>query len=326
MKINVRKWLGEMRERFRDNPTRALLYIGYTWYLVFWYAVTSRFPIGTNVYERDWDLLIVLDACRIDALREVADEYNFIDNVEETWSVGSQSDEWMSNTFTQSYEKEIERTQYITANGHAGQLFEHNILPPKNNTTPVDLSNWDLVSLDTFDTIEMVWRNYHDSTYQVALPRIMTDHAIKAGRENDPDRLLVHYMQPHRPYVGQAISENRRPTDLEIEGYKKIETGDADPDEVYDLYIDTLRFVLDEIEILLENINADRVLITADHGEAFGEFKAYGHPEGFLHPVVKKVPLVRTSANDEKTRDPNLEIDQDTEVDLEQHLRDLGYR
>jgi hypothetical protein len=30
--------------------------------------------IGTNVFDRDWDVLILLDTCRVDALREVKSE------------------------------------------------------------------------------------------------------------------------------------------------------------------------------------------------------------------------------------------------------------
>ncbi|WP_285266193.1 sulfatase-like hydrolase/transferase [Halobacterium salinarum] len=291
-----------------------------------WYAVTSRVPLGTNVYERDWDVLVILDACRVDTLREVADEYDFIENVETMWSVGSQSDEWMANTFTEDYRSDIEKTHYVTGNGHVGQLFERHDLPPKNNTTPVDFSRWDLVDLSTFDAVDMVWKEHHDETYHVAIPRIMTDHAIQASREENPDRLMVHYMQPHLPYIGQAVREGRPPTALEQEGYEQLETGDAEREEVYDLYEETLRFVLDDIEELLENVDAETVAITADHGEAFGEFRAYGHPEGFPHPIVKKVPWVETTATDERSREPDLETTQNSQIDLEEHLRDLGYR
>lgn len=326
MQTNVRKWLAEMREQFRSNPTRAPLYVVYTWYLVFWYTVTSRRPIGTNVYERDWDVLLILDACRVDTLREVSDEYAFLEDIDTMWSVGSQSDEWMANTFIEGYREEIGRTQYLSGNGHTGQLFERGSLPPKNNTTPVDLSRWDLVDLSAFDSVEMVWKNYHDDTYNVALPSVMTDHAIDAGRKDDPDRLMVHYMQPHLPYLGRAMREERPLTDLEREGYEQLETGDADREKVYELYKETLRVALDEIEVLLENIDANRVAITSDHGEAFGEGGAYGHPEGFPHPIVKKVPWVETSASDEGTREPDLKRDTAERVKLEQHLRDLGYK
>ncbi|QRY23495.1 sulfatase-like hydrolase/transferase [Halobacterium sp. GSL-19] len=326
MRTNVREWLAEMRQRFRENPVRAPLYVVYTWYLVIWYAVTSRMSLGTNVYERDWDVLLILDACRIDTLREVADEYEFIDDVETMWSVGSQSDEWMANTFTEEYRPEIEKTHYVTGNGHASQLFERHNLPPKNNTTPLDVSRWNLEDLSTFDAVDMVWQDHHDETYGVALPRSMTDHAIQASRDNNPDRLMVHYMQPHRPYIGHAIREGRPPTELEQEGYEQLEAGEADRDVVYDMYRETLRFVLDDIEELLENLDAETVAITADHGESFGACGAYGHPEGFPYPIVKKVPWVETTATDEHSREPDVESSQTDQIDVEEHLEDLGYR
>ena len=33
---------------------------------------------GTSVYEEDWDVLIVLDACRPDVLEHLAQEYTFL--------------------------------------------------------------------------------------------------------------------------------------------------------------------------------------------------------------------------------------------------------
>lgn len=73
-------------------------------------ACTSRYPIGRNVYERDWDLLVVLDTCRVDALREVSPEYDFIGEVDAVWSVGSATAEWTANTFTQSHLDKISKT------------------------------------------------------------------------------------------------------------------------------------------------------------------------------------------------------------------------
>lgn len=326
MNINLREWFHEMYEQFRENPSRTPLYVVYTWYLVIWYAVTSRVPLGTNVYEREWDLLVILDACRTDTLKEVAHEYDFIENVDTIWSVGSQSDEWMANTFKNSYRSEINRTHYITANGHATQLFEREILPPKNNTTPIDLSSWELVDLEDFGQVDFIWKHNHDEKYNIVLPEVMTDYVIDAGRHSNSDMLIAHYMQPHLPYIGQALRENREATELEMKGYECLEDGSAEKDEVYELYRDTLRLVLDEVEELLQNIDADNVVITSDHGEAFGEFKAYGHPEGFPHPIIKRVPWVQTSATDKRTREPDLEGESNKKIDIDQHLRDLGYR
>lgn len=326
MEMNLQEWFADMGQKFREKPLRAPLYVIYTWYLVVWYAVTSRLPLGTNVYEREWDVLVILDACRVDTLREVADEYDFIENVETMWSVGSQSDEWMANTFTEKFRSEVEKTHYVAGNGHTGQLFERHTLPPKNNRTPFDFSRWNLVDISTFDAVDMVWQDHHDETYKVALPRVMTDYAIQASRNRDPDRLMLHYMQPHLPYIGQAVREERPPTELEQEGYEQLESGDAEREEVYGLYKETLRYVLDDIEELLENIDAETVAITADHGEAFGEGRAYGHPEGFPHPIVKRVPWVETTATDQHSREPDLAADESSETSLEEHLEDLGYR
>jgi len=34
--------------------------------------------VGNNVFNKDWDLLIILDSCRVDALKEVAENYEFL--------------------------------------------------------------------------------------------------------------------------------------------------------------------------------------------------------------------------------------------------------
>lgn len=68
---------------------------------------SSRRPLGTNVFERDWGLLVVLDTCRYDALAAVADDYDFLDDVSAVTSVGGSTREWRANT-----------------SGH-GELFAH---------------------------------------------------------------------------------------------------------------------------------------------------------------------------------------------------------
>jgi hypothetical protein len=35
------------------------------------------FESGINIYEKDWDLLVVLDTCQVDAMKEVIGEYYF---------------------------------------------------------------------------------------------------------------------------------------------------------------------------------------------------------------------------------------------------------
>ncbi|MFC7174344.1 hypothetical protein ACFQL0_15370 [Haloplanus litoreus] len=97
--------------------------------------------------------------------------------------------------------------------------------------------------------------------------------------------------------------------------------------EAFERYLETLRVVLDDVEVLLRNLDAETVVITADHGELFGELGAYGHPIGFPHPAVKRVPWVETSATDTGSCEPMVEPPAEVEADdyLEDHLENLGY-
>ena len=52
---------------------------------------TSRYPIGTHVFELEWDILVILDTCRVDAMRAVSQDYDFISNVNKIWSLGGTS-------------------------------------------------------------------------------------------------------------------------------------------------------------------------------------------------------------------------------------------
>jgi hypothetical protein len=52
------------------------------------------------------------------------------------------------------------------------------------------------------------------------------------------------------------------------------------------------------VALLLENVDAERVVITADHGEGFGEYGVYEHPVGCPAPTIKRVPWATTTAAD----------------------------
>jgi hypothetical protein len=102
------------------------------------------------------------------------------------------------------------------------------------------------------------------------------------------------------------------------------------PEAAWEAYLDELRYVLDDVELLLENYDANRVVITADHGEAFGEYGIFGHPIGSLHPKVRTVPWAVTSATDTRTYEPNTAPpstrEEATSQNAEETLEALGYK
>lgn len=305
-------------------------------YVLAWKLVTSRRSFGTNIFEKEWDHLIILDACRTDAIIEVSPEYDFLNDIDTIWSVGSTSKEWVESTFCEPYLKEINNTAYITANPYGNVLtndrgkFDY----PETEDTYVDSLSVlhkfikdKSVSFEDLAHLEPLWvqeEERPDGADTAPLPERVTDHTIKASRTGDFDRIISHYMQPHQPYFSTSNKFSEL-TKLEKNPISHIKSGEFQT--VWEAYLDNLRFVLDDVEILLQNIDGE-VVITADHGEMMGEMGLYAHPTGHLHPKLRKVPWVRTDTHDIETKHPDVELEgvnKNTKASMEQ-LEALGYR
>jgi hypothetical protein len=187
-------------------------------------------------------------------------------------------------------------------------------------------ADWDVVDKEDFGELWQIHKHDYKEYFSPPPPDFVTDHVIQAGREFDFDRTVVHYFQPHIPYIRGPYEEKRPPTEKEAHPWDAIRSGRATKAEIWELYLDNLRLVLDSVERLVENYDAETVVISADHGDLMGELGAYGHPEGVPHPNLKKVPWVETSATDNETSTPSVDIRrQQSHMDIDQHLRDLGY-
>lgn len=329
MKISVSEWASRFHERRQDSLTQATVTAGHRIYLGVWDTIYSRLPLGENIYDREWDALLVLDACRVDALRAVANEYEFFesDDVEAVWSVGTRSEEWYANTFTEQYREEIEETALVSANGYTESVFGSGDIIPIEVTVPFAKPNRNPVSKADFALYDPVWEYGRSDTLGVTPPRVVTDRAIEAGR-NEYGRLVVHYIQPHSPYLAGAIEEDRPIKDTELNSWDALERGELTPEELWEMYLDNLRLALDEVRLVLNNIDAETVAITADHGELFGEAGLAGHPAGIPHPTLLRVPWVETTATNSASYEPSMretEIGSSVETELEEQLDALGY-
>lgn len=263
---------------------------------------------GVSIYEENWDLVVVLDACRPDALRQVQSEYDWISSAQGArYSVASTSATWMERTFASDYSSAISRTAYITANAHTE----------------------DCVSPRDFAHLEEVWRDAFDPDLGTIPPRPVTDRTIAAIREGTADRYITHYMQPHFPSIPDPLGFG-------------IQVGAPNPDanewvwadgkpeahtrkRLWKAYIANLRHVLDEVEIVLNNVDAERVFITADHGNAFGEWGLWGHPRNRPIPDLRRVPWVAVSATDTGVYTPDTPANQTQQTTRDTQLRALGY-
>lgn len=262
-------------------------------------VLSPLFEEGTNIYEKEWDVLLLLDACRVDAMEEVANEYEFLDYPDTHRSTASTSGEWMRTTFTDEYIHEIQNTIYITANGHSEEVRD-----------------------EPFTKFEDLYNYGWDDDLGTVPAETVTDVAIEVGREQSYDRMIVHYMQPHFPSVPRPIGHGNYFDNV----WKGLMIGKGDREEIWKSYIANLRYVLDHVDILLENIDADTVVISSDHGNAKGEWFVYDHPLGVPIECVKTVPWYTTSAFDQETRKPSVDRNKrDVETNVHERLQELGY-
>lgn len=266
---------------------------------------------GDNIYEDDWDVLIILDACRIDLLREVTGEYPFLKAIETRRSVGSTSAEWMDNTFTTEHRDAVADTIYVTGNpfsdGH--------------------------VSAEKFAVVDEVWRNKWDAAAETIRPRPLTDRAITQWRsQTNADRMIVHYMQPHYPFIGSSIGgaglslENWGETFDSRNVWELLRDDEIEHDALWHAYRENLRTVLNDVEFLLETIDAGTVAITADHGNAVGEYGVYGHPAGICLSALRDVPWVTMSAEQVREYEPETTNESPTNENVSDRLEALGYK
>ena len=266
-----------------------------------------------SVYEREWDVLLLLDCARVDMMEAVRDEYEYVTEVSEHVSPGTTSPEWMEHTFTDEYADEIARTLHVTANPHSADRLDG----------------------DDFLHLEEVWRDGWNEEHGTILPRTITDRAIALHRELRPDRTIVHYMQPHGPFIPfpdldvKDVSGPERGGDGGKNVPELVESGYT-REELWKFHVENLRCVLDDLEVLLSNIDADRVVISADHGQALGEGGEWGHHWGSTLDCLRTVPWCETSASDTGTYEPEYELDGTASDDedrsvVEDRLEHLGY-
>ena len=263
---------------------------------------------GENVFTSDWDLCVILDACRYDLLLEVAGKYSFLSDPTSKISVDSKTDAWTRKTFSRADVSHLENTTYVTANPFSRQISE-----------PANLHS-----------IDHVWQYGWDNDNGTVLSRIVTDRAISASRNGSQDSLLVHYLQPHIPFVPweENTPLGRGNFGLDGRGTKdtwlRLRDSELTAKEVWDGYRQNLRHVLDEVALLLNNVNAKSTVITFDHGNGLGEWGIFGYPIHTPFDRIRKVPWVETKAVDQGTYTPS-QYDVEKTGSVTEKLREPEY-
>ncbi len=262
--------------------------IGKKAYLRVLQAIGRRIPYGTSVYDRSWDVLVVLDACRADLFQSVVPDSTLdVDSTATLRSVGSSSSEWLENTFLDT--PETAETVMVTGNTWTDRYLD----------------------ADAFLALDEVWKYAWDEQLDTVPPAAITDRAIAHAQARDPDRLIVHYMQPHHPFIPAPLvgDEGMARTGSYSSGsnpWSLLRQGTLTADAVWEAYAANLRHVLPEVATLITHV-AGRIAITADHGNLFGEWGLYGHPMHTPIPALVTVPWATTDGAGQTTYDPSFE-------------------
>lgn len=274
-----------------------------------------KYGSGLDVMKAEWDNLILLDACRYDHFKKYT---SFEGDLSRVVSKGRGSWEFIQENYVG---KELHDTVYVTANPHSERIGQ-----------------------DVFYTVETVLGKW-DSDMGTVPPSCMTEVAIEAQETYPNKRLIVHYMQPHTPHLGEIAqdletqyvqNQYAQPSDgndsktqaEERKIFELYKNGQITTAELRESYLQTLSIVEPHVKDLVEELKG-KTVISADHGENLGEIqfgmRLTGH--GPNSKEVRFVPWMELPYEERKTvtRESPIGFRYLEDEYVEDKLADLGY-
>jgi hypothetical protein len=238
-------------------------------------------------------------------------------------SKGSSTAEWLRANF---HGPDLRDTVYVTANPQ----LERN------------RDGWDI---DLHETINVWLEDGWDEEIGTVRAETMTETAIEAHGRFPDKRIVVHYMQPHYPFVSsdttvdkdhlsQIDCDGESPEGENIWNQKFTGELSLSQNDLWSMYVDNLEYVLKYVAKLLDKISG-KTIVTADHGNYVGQrasplpIREYGHPRGLYDDAVTRVPWLVHEANGRRkiVAESGEETVDDVESDVvAERLRNLGYK
>jgi hypothetical protein len=275
---------------------------------------------GEYVMEKDWDNLIILDACRFDSFAAASPFDGELSKME---SRGETTGRFIVENFKgRSYHD----TLYICANAAVG-----------SKRHLVDVFKFSGVwRQDTFENF--------DRMYREGIPtKSVTDECWRLLNEYPNKRLIAHFLPPHPPFVvkdGEALKKGNKYRD-----FTAARQGEVDQESVRKVYNENMEYILNKITDFVEDLDG-KTVITSDHGELLGEgirpaFQVlhprwgirhrqrfdYAHYDYVRHPILITVPWLELDyENRRKTIEGEPRGDTMNEEIIEDQLESLGYR
>lgn len=272
-------------------------------------AITSREDFETiNYREEEWDNLIVLDACRYDTF----EKKNDIDGkLSKVYSNASHTWNFLKNNFR----NDNSDTVYVTGSPMTTGYEKY------------------------FHKLIHVWKDKWNNEKRTVLPEDITDSALEANKDFPDKKLIIHYMQPHYPFIGEKGEEIDVMGSFEYGSrddpsiWERMQFEDLDEKKVIEAYEENLEIVLPDVERLIEELEG-KTVVTGDHGNIFGKkvglspMEIYGHPPGVKDKELRSVPWleIKSTGRKEVEAEESEEDHEHEEEEIKEKLADLGYK
>jgi hypothetical protein len=264
----------------------------------------------------DWNVLVILDACRADSFRRV--EWRGVRTIR---SMGPCTRVWIRHFGRLVRESDYgEDVLWCTAN-------------PLIDSARVEYGV-------TGVRLMSVWRRRWERLGRSGIPSVhpdaVNDEVLRYVREHgQPRRMIVHYLQPHSPYVGRTELGVARwgrslkdPLSDLLRGLKDAAAAVADGELTWDLvrraYEDNVRLVWDATRRLAEGLKGS-IIVTSDHGEVLGEGGRWGHTCAWQDEVLRLVPWLELDRGPFEPAPLAAADDEAPEELVRERLEYLGY-
>lgn len=271
------------------------------------------------IMAEDWDNLILLDGCRYDLYETV---HTFDGEPDYRISPASATPEFLKANFAESAHHD---TVYVTAN-------------PMYRRLPLG---------EAFHAVIDVWDDHWTDGLNTVRPSKMVEVTTRAHEQYPDKRLLVHFMQPHYPFIGDLADELGDHAGIELAYrqvtggpaardaptvWERLERGEVSRELVWAAYRENLELTLPHVESLLDRL-LGKTVVTSDHGNLLGErpfpfaARLYGHPNGVHCDELCKVPWQEFEGlgRKEVISEPPAERQAEETPQVTERLADLGY-
>lgn len=237
-----------------------------------------------DILKEDWDFLVLLDACRFDYFNEVYRNHFNEGNLKKAISPSTWTMEWLNKIFEDKYYEDI---IYVSPHPFINSQKEITFKDSFSDKRTFDGKKHFFKVID-------VWRGKTINVLDKIVHPITVNKAFHKTYLKYPDkRYIIHYIQPHRPYI--TIDDKVK---IDYTFFERFLTMFLSPVQIWELkkflnrqssstledcyrkkgrqgiievYKNEIGLVLETLKMLVDSISGNW-LITADHGERIANF------------------------------------------------------